>query len=264
LLLFLISGIGTSYVLRRRSAGQYAVERTKRLLVPVVLGILVVVPPQIYLERLWQGAPYGSFLEFWPSVLDLRLYPEGSLSYHHLWFVFYLFLYSLAGLPLFLFLRGERGRAWARRRLEGFTGWKLYLPALPLGTVLAALLVRFPGPRDIVHDWAFFSYYFLFFVFGYLLSLADGLWSAIEGQRRLSLTLGFLTFLGIDYLRWNGMEPAVTTSAPRPLFDLAQGFNAWCWVLAILGYGRRHLSFRSSFLDYANEGIYPFYIRTRR
>ncbi len=47
-LLFLIAGIGTHYALRRRSAGEYAGERTKRLLVPVLFGMLVIVPPQIY------------------------------------------------------------------------------------------------------------------------------------------------------------------------------------------------------------------------
>lgn len=35
---------------------------------------------------------------------------------------------------------------------------------------------------------------------------------------------------------------------------------AWSWVMAILGYGRQYLNFKSKILNYANEGIYPFYI----
>ena len=35
---------------------------------------------------------------------------------------------------------------------------------------------------------------------------------------------------------------------------------AWSWVMAILGYGRQYLNFKTKFLSYANEGIYPFYI----
>jgi glucans biosynthesis protein C len=259
-LLFLISGVGTAYALRRRGAGEYVAERAKRLLVPVAFGILVIVPPQIYIERLVQGAQYASFLEFWPSVLELRPYPEGNLSYHHLWFVFYLFLYSLAALPLLLWLRGERGRRWAERltgRLRG--GW-LYALALPLGAVLAALLVRFPGPQNVVQDLAFMLYYFLYFVFGYILSTDARVWSAIERQRRTSLTLALLATLAIDYLRWNGLEPAFAYSVPQALYQLLQGLNAWCWVLAILGFGRRYLNVPARVLDYANEGIYPFYI----
>jgi glucans biosynthesis protein C len=259
-LLFLISGIGTSFALRRRSAGGYASERTKRLLVPVLFGMLVIVPPQIYFERLAGGATFSSFLAFWPSVLELRPYPEGSMSWHHLWFVLYLFLYSLAALPLFLFLRGERGQAWAKRIAVTVRGWRLYAPALPLGAVLAALVVRFPGPQTIVHDWAYLLFYFLIFLYGYLLSTAGGLWSAIEEQRRTSLTLAFLSILAINYLRWNDLDPAFAYSIPNTLYYLLQGFNSWCWVLAIVGYGKRHLNVRNRFLDYANEGIYPFYI----
>lgn len=259
-LLFLISGIGTHYALRRRSAGEYTRERATRLLVPVLFGMLVIVPPQIYLERVANGAAYGSFLEFWPTVLELRPYPAGSLSWHHLWFVFYLFLYSLVALPLFLALRGERAQGWRTRLASGLAGWRLYTLALPLGAVLAALRVRFPGPQNIVDDWAFLLFYFLFFVFGYLLAVADGIWTIIERQRRTSLTLAFLAILSINYIRWNDLSPDFSYSAPRALFELLHGFNSWCWVLAILGYARRHLNFRNRFLAYANEGIYPFYI----
>lgn len=259
-LLFLISGVGTHYALRRRSAGGYVRERAKRLLVPVVFGMLVVVPPQIYLERVAGGAAFASYFEFWPSVLQLRLYPEGNLSYHHLWFVFYLFLYSLAALPLFLCLRSPRGQGWGPRLARRLRGWRIYTPALPLGGVLAALVVRFPGPPDVVHDWAHLLYYFLFFVFGYALAVADGLWRTVAEQRRASLTLALLALAVINYLRWNDLEPAFAYSAARARFELLQGFHAWCWVLAILGYARRYLNFRNAFLAYANEGIYPFYI----
>jgi len=259
-LLFLISGVGTWYALRRRSAGEYSVERVKRLLAPVVFGMLVIVPPQIYLERVSGGAAYGSYLDFYPSVLELRPYPQGSLSYHHLWFVFYLFLYSLCALPLFLWLDGERGRAWLRRANRVLRGGGLYVPALPLGATLAALVVRFPGPQDVVHDWASLLYYLLFFVFGYVLSSAGEVWNAVERQRRTSLTLAFLCMLAISYLRWNGRTPEFEYSVANTLYYLLQGLNAWCWVLAILGFGKRHLNVRTHFLDYASEGIYPFYI----
>jgi glucans biosynthesis protein C len=259
-LLFLIAGIGTHYALRRRSAGEYARERTKRLLVPVLFGILVIVPPQIYMERIAGGAEYSSFLAFWPTVLDLRPYPAGNTSWHHLWFVVYLFLYSLAALPLFLLLRREGARDRAARLTAHLGGWKIYALALPLGAVLAMLVVRFPGPQDIIHDWAYLLFYFLFFVYGYMLSVADGVWRTIEQQRRASLTLALLAILAINYLRWNELSPGFAYSVSNTLYYLLQGFNAWCWVLAILGYARRHLNFRSPVLEYANEGIYAFYI----
>jgi len=35
---------------------------------------------------------------------------------------------------------------------------------------------------------------------------------------------------------------------------------AWCWVIGLLGLGRRHLNFGNRFLSYANEAVLPFYI----
>jgi peptidoglycan/LPS O-acetylase OafA/YrhL len=259
-LLFVISGIGTSYALRRRTAGEYVGERAKRLLVPVIFGMFVIVPPQIYFERIANGASYASYLDFYPEVLEFVPYPAGAFSYHHLWFVFYLFFYSVAALPLFLYLRRNDGGRAARAITRALRGPGLYAPALPLGAILAALIARYPGPQNVVDDWAHLLYYFLFFVFGYLLTVAEGIWEAIEARRRTSLTLAFVAIVAIDAIRWNGATPAFETSVANSLYHLLQAFNAWCWVLAILGYGKRYLNRPSRLLDRANEGIYPFYI----
>lgn len=259
-LLFVISGIGTSFALRRRTPAQYVGERTKRLFVPVLFGILVIVPPQIYIERIAGGAAYASFLDFYPSIFTTGPYPAGNLSYHHLWFVLYLFLYSLAALPFFLYLRSDAGARWAERLSDALRGPGLYALALPLGAALAALIVRFPGPQNIVNDGAYLLYYFLFFVYGYVLHVAGGLWGVLEARRRTSLTLAFLSILSINALRWNDATPEFTYSLANSLYYLLQGFNAWCWVLAFLGYGKRYLNRPSRLLERANEGIYPFYI----
>jgi glucans biosynthesis protein C len=259
-LLFLISGVGTSYALGFRPARGYLAERAKRLVLPLVFGILVIVPPQIYMERLASGAPYRSYLEFWPTVLRGVPYPEGSFSWHHLWFIAYLFIYSVAALPLFLWLRSERGRrvrAAVERRLAGPA---LYLLGAPLGAVLATLYVRWSGPQDIVNDWGHLVYYFLFFVFGYLLAEAEGAWRWMEARRRTSLGLAMVCIVAINYLRWNDVEPAWGYNAANAAYLFLEAFNAWLWVLALLGFGRRFLSFRNRALDYASEGIYPFYI----
>jgi peptidoglycan/LPS O-acetylase OafA/YrhL len=259
-LLFLISGVGTAFALGFLPARGYLRERAKRLLVPLGFGILVVVPPQIYMERLAQGAGYRSYLEFWPTVLRVEPYPAGSFSWHHLWFIAYLFLYSVAALPLFLWLRSERGRRTRAALHRRLAGPALYMLGLPLGLVLATLYVRWSGPQDIINDWGHLVYYFGFFVFGYLLAEADDAWRWMEDRRRVSLALATACIVAINYLRWNDVEPAWGYSPANAAYLVLQGFNAWFWVLALLGFGRRFLSFRNRVLDYASEGIYPFYI----
>ena len=51
-ILFVISGMGTYYALQKRTGLQFAFERIKRLLIPLIFGMLFIVPPQVYLEKL--------------------------------------------------------------------------------------------------------------------------------------------------------------------------------------------------------------------
>src|SRR5688572_2655594 len=100
-LLFVIAGAGMWFALQRRGIAEFARERTLRLLVPLVAGMFLVVPAQVYIERIstgaWQGGYWQFFLE---RVLQFEPYPQGNFSWHHLWFIAYLFVYVLLLLPL--------------------------------------------------------------------------------------------------------------------------------------------------------------------
>jgi hypothetical protein len=51
-LLFLISGMGVRYAMRTRCAAAFARERLARLLVPFAFGLVLLVPPMLYIEGL--------------------------------------------------------------------------------------------------------------------------------------------------------------------------------------------------------------------
>lgn len=260
-LLFFISGAGTWYALGFRSGKTYAAERSRRLFLPLVFGMLVIVPPQIYMEHLWRGAGYASYLEFYPSVFAGIPYPEGSLSWHHLWFIAYLFLYSLIALPVFLFLRSDKGKR-ITETLAGKSGViSLYLPVLGIAAGYIGLaLWQFPSERNLVDDAARFFYYFCFFFLGFLVQTQLRFWELIEGHRRNSLRIAFLCLIAVNYLRWNGLEPEWGAGWQSLMYTTFGILHAYAWVMAILGYGKRYLNRPAKGLSYANEGIYPFYI----
>src|SRR5262245_19499583 len=56
-LLSLLAGMGTWYALQVRTVRQFLAERVGRVLVPLVFGMLIVVPPQVYVERISAGMP---------------------------------------------------------------------------------------------------------------------------------------------------------------------------------------------------------------
>ena len=106
-LLFFISGVGTSIALRFRTRSHYIRERFKRLFIPLIFGILVIVPPQIYIERISQGFAYGSYANFYLQSFSTGLYPYGNISWHHLWFVAYLLIYSVLSVPVLFYIRNN-------------------------------------------------------------------------------------------------------------------------------------------------------------
>ncbi|MEM1272014.1 MAG: acyltransferase family protein, partial [Bacteroidota bacterium] len=250
-----ISGAGTRFALRKRSAGQYLGERWLRLQVPVLFGMFVIVPPQIYIERIDQ---FTSFADFYPSVLDLVPYPEGSFSWHHLWFVMYLFCYSVLALPLFLWLRSERAAAF-RDRLAGWMArpGRAMLLALPVLVAELALRPHFPeNTHALIGDWANFAFNLFFFVLGFVVCLDSRLWDTLKTQRRAHLGAALLATAAL-YVVYD-FVPGVTRTdvgwiAPTVL-------TSFFWVLALVGYGQVYLAKSHPMLRHLNEGVYPFYI----
>ncbi len=76
--------------LRSRGYGAFVRERLRRLLIPLAFGMFVIVPPQVYVERVVAGEHYSSYFDFWGTVFKLVPYPKGNLSWHHLWFLPYI------------------------------------------------------------------------------------------------------------------------------------------------------------------------------
>ena len=72
-LIFVVSGAAIMLALGTRSPAAFARDRLRRLLVPLVFGMVVLVPTQVYLERLYRGQFHGSFLDWLPPAFADRL-----------------------------------------------------------------------------------------------------------------------------------------------------------------------------------------------
>jgi len=113
-LFFLLSGAGSWYALKSRTAGAYLFERVKRLLLPLyTVGLFVLLPPQFYFELVTNGGFSGTFREMIPRYFAGFYPPHISPSPDtllpipfagHLWFLRSLFLISVITLPLLLYL----------------------------------------------------------------------------------------------------------------------------------------------------------------
>ena len=249
-LLMLIAGLATAYALRKRSVGAFAADRVKRLLLPLVFGMLVIVPPQIWVERVWRGETTLSYVAWWPSVLRGVPYPKGSTSWHHLWFVAYLFAFCLLALPLFAWFRGARGQAWLARA-EAFLARGANWAWLGLALFLGRFLLRtFPETHDLLHDPKNLWFYGGLFLIGHLLGRMPAVEARLVALRRFHLGLALPLLAGA----------ALAGRLPAPLAYLCYYGAIWTTLFAALGFARVGVRNARPWLAHAQSLAYPFYI----
>jgi len=257
-ILFVISGMGTYYALSKRSGRQFAWERIKRLWIPLTVGMLLIVPPQVYIERLANNQITGSYFQFWPSEAFLGVYPEGNLSWHHLWFLPYLLVFSLVLIPLFLYLRNHSNNNflnWIRRRMGNTFG--IYVFLIPLYLTESLVEPFFDVTHALIGDWFALLNYGILFLFGFLLiSVQKEFWELVENKRRQFLITGIISFTGyllfIVYL-----DDSIVIHFTEAFLKV---FNLWTWILILFGYAAHYLNKSSKILGYCNQAVYPFYI----
>ncbi|MDR1781160.1 MAG: acyltransferase family protein [Tannerella sp.] len=255
-LLFLISGIGTRYALSKRSARQFLSERFFRLFIPLVFGMLFIIPPQIYVERLANGQFSGNYLDYWTSqAFAGGAYPEGNVSWHHLWFLNYLFNFSLLLTPVFVYLRNHPDA----RIIRWFTAvaarpFGLFVVVVPLWLCEALFYPDYSDNGALIGDWYGVSRYFILFFVGFMLICTkDVFWTTVTDNRRKYLYCGIAAFC-----LW--LTPEIFGVHIPYLADVLKAVNSWSWCLTMFGYAAAHLNRESKTLKYANEAVYPFYI----
>jgi glucan biosynthesis protein C len=265
-LLFLVSGVATGFLLARQGAGHFLGQRSTRLLIPLAFGMLVIVPPQSYLEVIEKLKYPGSFAEFYRLyITGFHGFCRGSdclimPTWNHLWFVAYLWVYTavLYGAvrlapPLIPWLR-----RLAEKRLSGagILLWPLaYLIAIRLG-----LAPRFPATHALVGDWYNHAMYFGVFLLGFALAGARAAWVTLERTRWLTLALAILgwAFLSAYFAAYDG--DAVPPASLRLFARCIYGAEQWLAIAAVVGFAHRHLSHDNPARRYLTSAIFPVYI----
>ena len=283
-LLYVIAGMGIWYSLRSRSTTAFAWERVRRLLVPLVFGVLVIVPPQVWTRLRGDPAYDESYRQllsrFFDVEFNLAEFPfvigddpaTGLFEVGHLWFVVLLFAFSLLLLPVIWYLRRPTGL----RLIDRLAGkadhlWVIAAAGLPFAALDAAL-----GSEEGLAGWNRYSYA-VFILYGYLLATDRRFGRALGRHRKGALILGVVTFIA-------GMTLYVIqdTEGGAPLgdydlfsigFRALKGVSGWLWVVAIMGLaagtGKQGRATQgsgrgSAVLDrvgaYTSEAVLPIYV----
>jgi glucans biosynthesis protein C len=273
LVLFVVSGAATRFMSDKMSSSTLLKSRSARLLIPLVFGILVVVPPQCYVQMIERCGYSGNYFNFWGRYLlaDQHLCLVGPHlivpTWNHLWFVAYLWAFTVL-LTLVLLVAPAVLMRLQQTIERALSGWGLFLwPACWLALAWLSLEHLYPL-------WYAYAIYIPAFLVGYLLAKSDVIWMRIDKVRRHVLAyaiLSYCTMIGLAFL-WLGAHDGwgakmaashsgLRTLELRTMGAAVYGLNQWLWILVVFGFARHYLSNRDGPIRrYLTDAIFPFYI----
>ena len=263
-LLFFIAGAASQALLRKTENGRgFIGQRSKQLLWPLLFGMLVIVPPQAYYEVVTKVAYAGSYLDFMQLYVQAyHGFCRGSdclilPTWNHLWFLPYLWVYSLLGWAL---ARYAAAPLDAIAELLGrCKPWQLLiLPAVPMAAA-RMLVALFPTTHNLTWDWYNHAQSLSIFLIGLLFARSGALWGSLARLRWPALALALIAWVVLQsyYRAYADIDPpAALRFAQRLLYGAMQ----WWAIAAACGFARQHLNHDSAARRALTPAIFCVYI----
>ena len=249
--LFLIAGVGANIVLNRKRPFAFLIDKVKRLLIPLCVGILLINPPQQYFKN--------------PADLNslIGAYPELALRFEsmHLWFIEYLFVFSLLAVPSFFMLKRKIGtRFVSLLEFVAHKWWGLLSLGIALAILRTTLKIPFPSDSHGIENLSSSLFYFFFFLMGMFLSQKPEIWQRLGASWKLH-TVSFAVLSAVFYFYYFvDFGAFASTETLWSIWWAVCSVLAWSASLCFLGLAQKFLTHTPDWLIKANTLIYPFYI----
>ncbi|WP_448564965.1 acyltransferase family protein [Thalassotalea ganghwensis] len=261
--LWVIAGIAIRFVMAKVSAGRFIVMRSIRLLLPLLFGVLVIVPPQLYVEMTYNGdlsMSYWQFLRefFSTDTTVFAKYNYGiwpHIDVNHLWFIRSLWQYSLVILCLLPLLNSRWGTASMQ--------WLFRQPGIiALGLAVTPLfIIQLNWGMDEVR----YPVGFTLMIYGYLIGWDPLFWQRVKSNGLIllvSLIIGYGVFAVFYNLVWLDVIHG-TSNHPQWLISLGL-FNysllRVLGALTVFALAAKYWNKPSTKLSYFNDAVYPYFI----
>jgi surface polysaccharide O-acyltransferase-like enzyme len=241
-LMFLLAGYSSFYALQKRSGKIYIKERFLRLFIPFIFGVIVIVPPQAYYAKKFHLNLQENYIMFFKKYFtDFSNWSEyaGGISPAHLWFILFLFIISIAMLPLMkFFIKKQIRLKWLENPL-------LISMVFIFLTVLSTL-------PDMSGKNIFL--YCGYFIIGFFLATNDNI---INNIGKYCYVFGLITLVGIVGLFIEKYFIGIQSGLQYKFIHYC---IYWITLLTILGYGNKFLNKNAKVLTYFNKAAFPVYI----
>jgi peptidoglycan/LPS O-acetylase OafA/YrhL len=262
--LFIVAGYASRALLARLGdPDRFARERTRRLIVPLLFAMAVIIPPQSWVTlRFNHGYTEGFWYFLTHEAFRFGPYDGVTLpGWEHLWFVFYLWLYTIflaAGVVLLAPRFGARLSALFDRLGEGSR--LLWLPLLYFVPVRVAITFTTGESHGLFDDWLSDAIYLPCFLFGFGLAGARTLWPAIARLWRPALVLALAGYAVLAAVEIAYPADAVPPHAVMALNRAALAAMLWSMSLVMLRLADTLLNRDHHWRPRLSEAVFPFYI----
>ncbi len=238
-ILFVIAGMCAKYSLEKRSTKDFLKERSFKLLIPFISGVILLVPLQALYARKFFFGYTGNIFEhlkfFFTHFTDLSGY-DGAFTPGHLWFILFLFIISLVALLIIKNISFEKVSKW----LEKINIFGIILLFIPIW--LMYYLGNFGGYS--------LGKYFCLYLLGYYLFNNEKIIEKIMNHKKIILGLFCVSQLILVIVYYNFSYYG----------DLLVNFVGWMGVLSCIIIGKLFLDKENKITNYFKKASFPIYI----
>ena len=262
-LLFLVSGYASAALFAKLGgAGAFLRSRSARLLIPLAFGVIVVVPVQPWIELVTQHGYGQSFAYFWLH----DYFRFGSLAgivlptWQHLWFVVYLWVYTLIAVAVLVLVPEVVRARIADGAARLLRGWGMLV--IPFAAWLA-ILFAFPGHPEthaLVDDGPSHLHYLLPFFVGWLLRVRPALFDAVARCWPAAAVLAVAAYAYIVWAMWAAPGEGPPPEGIVTTFMIVRLVQGWASIVALVGIADRYANRDHPRRAMFAEAVFPFYI----
>ena len=255
--LWLISGIALRFMVNKGDIGYTLFKRTAQLLFPLLIGILFIVPPQLYIEMSQAGLMSLNYFEFIQALFfeqgeifkgfTAGIWP--SIDVNHLWFLRSLWQFSLVALVISVLLNTHTVNL-----VLLFLSDYLWLILLVIAACVGVIEYTLTG--DNLRE----AYGAIWFAIGFLFGRYSLFWQKLSDKRLFFLAAAVVSLISVQ-LGYEFIYKDTSTSTNARVF--AEGlylFNRTIMPLAILAIAYAWFNKPYQITKSLNPFVFPLYI----
>ncbi len=265
-LLFMVSGMALAMSGWEARRWSFFGQRSWRLLVPLLFGMFFWVAIQAYCQGVANGKVRPGFGQFLLDMWSFKPWPEDAfdgwehgITWNHLWYLAYLWVYTGMLVVLQPLLRSRLGQGFGAMlaNLRGIT--LIFAPVAVFALYNLTLLPRFEATNDLLNDWFQHAQYFTVFLLGFWLARSDTFWAEVLRLRWWLTGAALVVFaIYVPLIYW--MPDENPPELPLAIARVLRAVYMWLALLAVMGQGHRYLNRPFRWLPYATEAVFPWYV----